>query len=112
MVLVGVTSPIWIPLGLVALVIGVPVAGIMALTEKWQDEKKLKTYREDRCAFMKKKSAEYLDQPRSQGLSSSLPWSGREKRPWSGLVTCVPKSGMCRRLNLGEGLICHQIFIT
>ena len=32
---VGVTSPIWIPLSLVALVIGAPVVGIMALTEKF-----------------------------------------------------------------------------
>ncbi|XP_067035396.1 dual serine/threonine and tyrosine protein kinase-like [Acropora muricata] len=60
-VAVGVTSPIWIPLSLVALVIGAPVVGIMALTEKLQDKKKLKTYNEDRCAFMTKESAEYLD---------------------------------------------------
>ena len=60
-VVVGVTSPIWIPLSLVALVIGAPVVGIMALTEKLQDKKKLKTYNKDRCAFMTKKSAEYLD---------------------------------------------------
>ena len=60
-VVVGVTSPIWIPLSLVALVIGAPVVGIMALTEKLQDKKKLKTYNEDRCAFMTKESAEYLD---------------------------------------------------
>ncbi|XP_044180687.1 uncharacterized protein LOC114957362 isoform X2 [Acropora millepora] len=60
-VVVGVTSPIWIPLSLVALVIGAPVVGIMALTEKLQDKKKLKKYNEDRCAFMTKESAEYLD---------------------------------------------------
>ena len=60
-VVVGVTSPIWIPLSLVALVIGAPVVGIMALTEKLQDKKKLKTYNKDRCAFMTKESAEYLD---------------------------------------------------
>ena len=45
----------------VALVIGAPVLGIMALREKLQDRKKLNTYKEDRCAFMTKESAEYLD---------------------------------------------------
>ena len=59
-VVVGVTSPLWVPLSLVALVIGAPVVGIMALTEKLQDKKKLKAFKEDRCAFMTKESAEYL----------------------------------------------------
>ena len=53
----------WIPLSLVALVIGAPVVGIMALTEKLQDKKKLKKCNEDKCAFMTKESAEYLTQP-------------------------------------------------
>ncbi|XP_067035342.1 uncharacterized protein [Acropora muricata] len=60
-VVIGVTSPIWIPLSLVALVIGAPIVGIMALREKFQDNRKLKTYKQDRCAFMTKESAEYLD---------------------------------------------------
>ena len=60
-VVIGVTSRIWIPLSLVALVIGSPIVGIMALREKFQDKKKSKTYKEDRCAFMTKESAEYLD---------------------------------------------------
>ena len=60
-VVLGITIPISFPLGLVALVIGAPVAGIIALREKLQDKKKLKTYNEDRCAFMTKESAEYLD---------------------------------------------------
>ena len=59
-VVVGVTSPIWIPLSLVAVVIGAPVVGIMALTAKLQDKKKLKTYKEGRCDIMKEWSAEYL----------------------------------------------------
>ena len=41
--------------------IGAPVVGIMALTEKLQDKEKLKKYNEDRCAFMTKEAAEYLD---------------------------------------------------
>ena len=60
-VVIGVTSPIWIPLSLVALVIGAPIVGIMALREKFQDNRKLKIYKQDRCAFMTKESADYLD---------------------------------------------------
>ncbi|XP_029190509.2 dual serine/threonine and tyrosine protein kinase-like isoform X2 [Acropora millepora] len=59
-VVVGVTSPIWIPFSLVALVIGGPVVGIRALRQKLQDKRTLKTYEEDRCDIMKEWSAEYL----------------------------------------------------
>ena len=65
-VVIGVASRIWISLSLVALVIGAPVVGIMTLTEKFQDKKKLKTYKEDRCAFMKKESAQYLDRANNE----------------------------------------------
>ena len=60
-VIIGVTSPIWVPLGLVALVIGVPVYGIMAIRSKLDDRKKTKNYEEDKCAFMKEASARYLE---------------------------------------------------
>ena len=59
-VVIGVTSPIWAPLGLVALVIGVPVYGIMAMRSKLEDRKKMKNYKEDKCAFMREASAAYL----------------------------------------------------
>ena len=60
-VVIGVTSPIWAPLGLVALVIGVPVYGIMAMRSKLEDRKKMKNYKEDKCAFMREASAAYLE---------------------------------------------------
>ena len=60
-VIIGVTSPIWVPLGLVALVIGAPIYGIMAIKSKLEDRKKIKKYEEDRCAFMRGISAEYLE---------------------------------------------------
>ena len=60
-VVIGVTSPIWFPLGLVALIIGVPVVGVMAIKEKLEDRKQLKKYEADKCAFMAKESEEYLD---------------------------------------------------
>ena len=60
-VVIGVTSPIWVPLGLVVLVIGVPIYGIMAIRSKLEDRKKIKKYEEDRCAFMREISAVYLE---------------------------------------------------
>ena len=63
-VAIGVTSPIWVPLGLVALVIGVPIYGIMAVISKLEDRKKMGNYEEDKCAFMREASAVYLERVR------------------------------------------------
>ena len=60
-VVIGVTSPIWIPLSLVAVVIGSPIVGILVLRETLHEKKKLRTYKQDRCAFLTKVSPEYLD---------------------------------------------------
>ena len=59
-IILGVTSPIWLPLGLVTLVIGAPVVGFMAIKEKLEDTMKIKKYEADKCTFMAKLSAEYL----------------------------------------------------
>ena len=59
-IILGVTSPIWLPLGLVTLVIGAPFVGIMDIKEKLEDTMKIKKYEADKCAFMTKLSAEYL----------------------------------------------------
>ena len=65
-VIIGVTSPIWVPLGLVVLVIGVPIYGIMAIRSKLEDRKKTKKYEEDRCAFLRENSAVYLEDIREK----------------------------------------------
>ena len=65
-VIIGVTSPIWFPLGLVALVIGTPVVGIIAVKDKMEERRKLKLYQADRCVYMTKKSASYLDEASEQ----------------------------------------------
>ncbi|XP_068686340.1 mitofusin-1-like [Montipora foliosa] len=59
-VAIGVLSPIWVPLGLVALLIGAPIVGIAVIREKIVDKRKLKKYEADKCAFMTKLSEEYL----------------------------------------------------
>lgn len=60
-VIIGVTSPLWVPLTLVALVIGTPIVGIIAIKEKLEENRKIKKYEADKCAFMAKISAEYLN---------------------------------------------------
>ncbi len=60
-VVIGVTSPIWVPLTLVALVIGAPVVGILAIKNKLEDKSRIKKYEKDKCAFMAEMSADFLD---------------------------------------------------
>ena len=67
-VIFGVTSPIWVPLGLVALVIGVPIYGIMAVKSKLEERKKIKNYEEDKCDFMREASAAYLEDMREKKM--------------------------------------------
>ena len=44
-VMIGVTSPIWIPLGIVALVVGgVPAFGVMAIKAKVEEKRRIKMY--------------------------------------------------------------------
>jgi len=60
-IIIGVASPIWVPLGLVALVIGVPVVGVLAIKNKVEDKNRIKKYERHKCAFMAEMSAYYLD---------------------------------------------------
>ena len=60
-VIIGVTSPIWVPLTLVALVIGVPVVGVMAIKNMLEGNSRVRKYDKDKCAFMAEASADYLD---------------------------------------------------
>jgi len=57
----GVTSPIWVPLTLVALVIGAPVVGILSIKSKIEDRSRIKKYERDKCLFMAETAADYLD---------------------------------------------------
>ena len=60
-VFIGVTSPIWVPLALVALVIGAPVVGILSIKSKIEDRSRIKKYERDKCAFMAEIAGDYLD---------------------------------------------------
>ena len=61
-VIIGVTSPIWVPVGLVVLVVSVPVVGAIAVKEKMENWNKTRQYNQDKCAFMAKASLEFLDE--------------------------------------------------
>ena len=61
-VIIGVTSPIWFPIGLVVLVVGVPVLGAIAFKGKLENWNKTRQYNNDKCAFMSKASQEYLNE--------------------------------------------------
>ena len=60
-VVLGVTSPIWIPIAVVDFVISAPFFGMMAIQRKLVDRMKIKEYEEDRCAFMREISRKYLE---------------------------------------------------
>ena len=59
-VIIGVTSPIWVPVALVVSIASVPVVGAMAVKEKYEDWRKRKEYQKDKSGFMVKASEEYL----------------------------------------------------
>ena len=61
-VIIGVTSPLWFPIGLVVLVVGVPVLGAIAFKGKLENWNKTRQYNKDKCAFMSKASQEYLNE--------------------------------------------------
>ena len=60
-VVIGVTSPLWLPLTLFLLVIGVPVIGRVAIKNKVEDKWRMREYERDKRVFMQETSANYLD---------------------------------------------------
>ena len=59
-VIIGVTSPIWVPVGLVVLIVSLPVVGAMVVKEKYGNWSKTREYEKDKSGFMAKASKEYL----------------------------------------------------
>ena len=54
------TSPIWIPISLIILVVDAPKVGVMATMSKLKDKGKIREYDENKGAFLKEASTEYL----------------------------------------------------
>lgn len=59
-IIIVVSSPIWVPIGLVALIVGAPVVGVMAILKMLQHRNKEREYQKDECCFMAKASKQYL----------------------------------------------------
>ena len=65
-IFIGFTSPIWVPLGLVALVITAPVLGFAATKMKLKERKTVKYYEGDKCAFLREVSEYYLEDSKEE----------------------------------------------
>ena len=67
-VVIGVASPIWVPVSLVTLLIGVPVVGILDIVNRLVNRSRINKYRRDKCAFMATASADYLDEATNKSV--------------------------------------------
>ena len=59
-VMIGLTSPIWVPVGLAVLVGSVPFMGVIRLKEKVTNLKRSRKYEKDKQSFIVQASREYL----------------------------------------------------
>ena len=59
-ILVGATSPLWIPVGVAGLVISMPVVALMTVKKKITESVKLEEYRTNPCDYLEKRSRKFL----------------------------------------------------
>ena len=59
-VAIAVTSPLWVPVSIVTLLIGTPVVGVLEIINRLEERIRLEKYKRDKCAFMAKASEDYL----------------------------------------------------
>ena len=60
-VVIGVTSPLWVPLSLFLLVICAPVVARVTIKNMMEQKTRIKEHERDKCAFMVQTSANFLD---------------------------------------------------
>ena len=65
---IGFTSPVWVPLTLIALVIGSPIVGIISIKNKIEDSRRLRRYEKDRCSLMAERSVDYLNNATNESI--------------------------------------------
>ena len=65
---IGFTSPIWVPLTLIALVIGSPIVGIISIKNKIEDSRRLRRYEKDRCSLMAVRSVDYVNNVTNESI--------------------------------------------
>ncbi|KAL9964095.1 hypothetical protein ACROYT_G027677 [Oculina patagonica] len=73
-VIIGVTSPIWVPVGLVALIVSAPVVGAMAVKEKFEDWSKTRKNEKHKYGLMAEasKNSDMTEVAIEQNLRSSV----------------------------------------
>ena len=59
-ILVGATSPVWIPVGVVTLIIGMPILGVLAMGSKVSEKIHDGNYRKDPRDYLEKRSKKFL----------------------------------------------------
>ena len=57
--MIGVTSPVWLPLTLIPFFLALPVIGVFFVKEKIQENQKSKAFAKDKSAYMSEKSEEF-----------------------------------------------------
>ena len=104
-VIIGVTSPIWVPVGLVVLIVSVPVVGAMTIKEKYENWSKTREYEKDKSGFMAKASKEYLiEAAEEQNLRSYVVEQLRECEVFlRQVVARIPE------LIAADKLLCQQL---
>ena len=67
-VAITATSPIWVPVSIVTLLIGAPVVGVLGIINRLKGRSRLEKYKNDECAFMAKASEDYLDDAANESV--------------------------------------------
>ena len=104
-VMIGLTSPIWVPVGLAVLVGSVPFMGIRRLKEKVTNWKCSRKYEKDKQSFIVQASREYL---RSVAQEQQL-WLFVEKELKDVKVYITKVSSCLRELIVADKILCQQL---
>ena len=104
-VMIGLTSPIWVPVGLAVLVGSVPFMGIRRLKEKVTNWKCSRKYEKKKQSFIVQASREYL---RSVAQEQQL-WLFVEKELKDVKVYLTKVSSCLRELIVADKILCQQL---
>ena len=73
-VLVGATSPFWVPVGIVSLVIGMPVLGAILIRNKVSDNRKLKEYQSYPDKYFTERCKKFVDSLTDERVFMCAKW--------------------------------------
>ena len=104
-VMIGLTSPISVSVGLAVLVGSVPLMGVMKLKEKARNFKRSREYERDKHSFIVQASREYL---RNVAQEQQL-WLFVEKELKDVQVYLKKVSSCLRELTAAEKILCQQL---